>query len=84
MPVEISSSCLVSGTRSYFQTFKAQKVSESKVAPEDIGQFSADSLNKAVPSFRNSLTLRVTEDILSIFRYCKNVLTYVVCAVSNS
>jgi len=45
-------------TRSYFQTFIAQKVSESKIAPEDIGQFSADSLNKAVPSFRNILTQR--------------------------
>jgi len=39
---------------------------------EDMEQFSAGPVNKAVPSFRNSLTKstwRMTEDILSIFLY---------------
>ena len=41
---------------------------------EDMEQFSAGPVNKAVPSFRNSLTestWRMTEDILSIFLYSK-------------
>jgi len=52
---------------------------------EHMGQFCAGPINKAVPSFRNSLTKYVKSDErhLSIFLYSKNS-SHGVCAVVNS
>jgi len=48
-------------------------------------QFSARPINKAAPSFRNSLTIvMVTEDILSFFSTQEIVHTYGDCAVLYS
>ena len=48
--------CLESDTRSYFDTFIRSVRLFLNRTGEDIGQFSAGPINKAVPSFTNSLT----------------------------
>ena len=53
---------------------------------EDMGQFSARSINKVVPSFRNRVSEYVKSDGRTFWAFfsTQSVHTYIVCAVLNS